>query len=250
MGTPLPVTIKALITDSLMDAGIVGVDESIEDPIINRAFRTYNRMLAQWNTQRFMIYFLKTYSVTSTGAESYTVGVGQDINTPWNRPDRIESAFLRQPDGTGNPGTAPFDWPLTIIPAVETYNLIRLKQLGTFSKSIFYETSFPVGRIRPWPIPQASIYEIHVTFKEQLLGSDNVNDQLIIPPVYEAAIQYTLARRLRSNYQMPADPELNRLARGAKNDVRLANIQIPRSVLPSAVLNGGASTYNYRSDTP
>lgn len=249
MGIPAPSTIKTLITDAMMDAGIIGIDEVPEDPQLNRCFRTYNRLLAQWNVQRFMVYYLKDYSVVSTGAESYSVGVGQALNTPGNRPDRIESAFLRQVNGTGSPNSAPFDWPLHIIPAKETYNLIRLKQLGTFSKAIFYETSFPIGYVRPWPIPQATIYEIHVTFKEQLLPTDNINDQIIFPPVYEGAIEYCLARRLRTNYQLPPDNELNALARAGVNAIRLANVQFPLAVLPSAVLNGGGS-YNYRSDTP
>lgn len=248
MAIPAPSTIKTLITDAAMDAGVLGEDEVAEAFSINRWLRVYNRMLAQWNTERFMIYFLKTYSVVSTGAESYSVGVGQALNTPGNRPDRIESAFLRQPNGAG--GSPPFDWPLSIIPAVETYNLIRLKKLGTFARSIFYETSFPIGYVKPWPIPQASIYEIHVSFKEQLLPTDNMNDQILFPPVYESCVEYCLARRLRSNYQMPADPELNALARGSKAAVIRANVQIPRAVLPSAILSNAGSAYNYRSDTP
>lgn len=250
MPIPAPSTIKTLITDALMDAGIIGIDEVAEDPVLNRTLRAYNRMLSQWNTDRFMIYHLKTYSVVSTGAERYPVGVGQvtGLNTPGNPPDRIESAFLRQNAAAG-PGSGPFDWPLSIIPATETYNLIRLKQLGTFARAIFYDTSFPIAYIKPWPIPQASIYEIHVTFKEQLLQNSNINDQITFPPFYEACIEYCLARRLRSNYQKPADPELNALARGAKAAVVRANVQIPRAVLPSEILSGGGGSYNYRSDT-
>lgn len=249
MPIPAPSTVKTLITDALMDAGVIGLDETIEDPMLNRALRTYNRLLAQWNVQRFMVYHLKTYSTPSTGAESYAVGVGQLFNTPGNPPDRIESAFLRQVNGTGNPNSAPFDWPLQIIPAVETYNLIRLKRLGTFARSVYYDTSFPIAYIKPWPLPQSSTYEIHITFKEQLLPTSNVNDQIIVPPVYEPAIEFCLARRLRTNYQMAADAELNALARAAVNAVRLANVQIPLAVLPSVVLNRGGS-YDYRSDTP
>lgn len=249
MPIPAPSTIKTLLTDALMDAGIVGLDEVIEDPMLNRTLRAYNRMLAQWNSDRLMIFHLKDYAVVSTGAESYSVGVGQQFNTPGNPPDRIESAFLRQLSGAGT-STQPFDWPLSIIPARETYNLIRLKTMGTFSKSVFYDTSFPIAYVRPWPIPQATLYELHITFKEQLVRNDNVNDQVVFPPIYEACVEYCLARRLRSNYQLPPDPALDALARGAKAAVERANVQIPRSVLPRAVLSNGGSAYNYRSDTP
>lgn len=249
MPIPAPPTVKSIITTALRKAGVVGLDEVIEDPMLNEALADYNDLIAQWNVQRFMIYHLRTYSTPSTGAESYAVGVGQLFNTPGNPPDRIESAFLRQVNGTGNPNSAPFDWPLRIIPAVETYNLIRLKRLGTFARAVFYETSFPIAYIKPWPLPQSSIYEIHITFKDQLLPTSNVNDQVVMPPVYTPATKFCLARRYRTAYQIPPDPEVNALARAAVNAVRLANVQIPLAVLPSAVLNRGGA-YNYRSDTP
>ena len=33
---------------AVIGAGIIGVDEQVEDPILNRAFRQANWLLAQW----------------------------------------------------------------------------------------------------------------------------------------------------------------------------------------------------------
>ena len=99
----LPVdTVATLLTNALVDGGIVGIDESIEQPILNRALTQANWLLAQWARKRFMCYRLAEYSIVSTGALTYTVGNNQNININ-PRPDRLEYAFLRflnQPQGS------------------------------------------------------------------------------------------------------------------------------------------------------
>jgi hypothetical protein len=95
---------------------------------------------------------------TSTGAQSYTVGTGGDFNVA--RPDRLEAAFVRQliPSGQNQ-----IDFPLQILQAREDYNRIALKTMGTLPQVIFYDSAYPLGVIYPWPVPQASIYQIHLT---------------------------------------------------------------------------------------
>src|SRR6266481_10026842 len=85
---------QALVTNALIDAGIVGIDESIEPSFLNRAFTQVNWLLAQWARKRWLCYRIQDYSVVSTGAQTYSVGKGAnvDINP---RPDRLEYAFLR-----------------------------------------------------------------------------------------------------------------------------------------------------------
>lgn len=245
---PPAINVTQLLTDALMDAGVVGIDEAIEDPMLNRAFRAANNLIAEWNRSRYMLFYLRTYGVVSTGAESYTVGVGQQFDTGQSRPDRIEYAVLRQNSSAG-PNSGPFDWPLEVITAAENYQAIRLKQLGTFSRAIFLETSWPIGYIKPWPIPQAGIYEVRVTFKELLTLFPSLQFQLAFPPEYQSALQYGLAKRFRSNYQLPPDQVLDQMAAQSKGAIRLANVQVP--VLSSAGYpSSGHSAYNYRSDTP
>src|SRR5271168_895278 len=83
-----------LLTNALVDAGVVGIDEEIEQPILNRAFKQANWKLAQWARKRWLCYRIQDYSFVATGAQTYTVGNGQTININ-PRPDRLEYAFLR-----------------------------------------------------------------------------------------------------------------------------------------------------------
>src|SRR5690242_6528699 len=114
----LPVdTCGDLLTNALQDGGIIGIDESIESIILTRAFRQANWLLAQWARKRWLCYRIQDYAVVSTGANTYSVGLGQNININ-PRPDRLEYAFLRflnQPFGS----TLFVDIPLRIIQSHE-----------------------------------------------------------------------------------------------------------------------------------
>lgn len=250
---PAPEKVETLLTDALVTGQIVGLDESIEPGQLNKAMRIANRMIAQWQHERYMVYQLVDYGFPSTGALSYTVGAGQNFNIN-PRPDRLEFAFLRQLSNNGQPapnaGTQPFDWPLEVIDAHEDYARIRLKTLGTFSSAVFYDPGWPIGILKPWPVPQAGIYELHILCKQTLARFGQLQDHLLFPDEYGAALEWCLARRFRVAFGLPADPDLNILAAQGKNIIRKANTQIPTLNMPDELRRNGDSSYNYRSDTP
>lgn len=239
--------VQQLLTNMLVDAGIVGIDEEIEQPILNRAFTQINWLLAQWARKRYLCYRIQDYSFVSTGANTYSVGAGPanaiNINP---RPDRMEYAFLRflnqQPTG----GLF-VDLPIDVIPSHEDYARIVVKTIGTLPWRMFYDPKWPVGELFPWPIPQPSIYEIHVGFKVVLPRFSSLLQPINFPPEYEAALNWCGARRLRVSYQMPPDPEINALARDALNAIRLANVAVPTLSIPM-VLRNRQRAYDYRSD--
>ena len=240
----LPVdNVQQLLANMLVDAGIVGINESIEPAILNRAFTQLNWLLAQWARKRWLVYRIQDYSFVSTGAQTYSVGLKQivDINP---RPDRLEYAFLR----FLNPSTTPVDIPIRIIPSHEDYSRITVKNIGSIAWQIFYDPVWPVGLLFPWPIPQASIYELHVGFKVVLPRFSSVQQSINFPPEYEAALNWCGARRLRASYQMPADPTIDSLARDALNTLRLANTAIGVLHMPRALRNRNRA-YDWRGDS-
>lgn len=239
--------VTQLLTNALTDAGIVGIDEAIEQPVLNRAFTQANWLLAQWARKRWLVYRIADYSFVSTGAQTYPVGalaanvIGININP---RPDRIEYAFMRFLNSSNQ---TPVDIPLNIIQSHEDYSRITVKNIGTISWSIFYDPIWPVGELRPWPIPQASIYELHLGFKVVLPRFASLQQPINFPPEYEAALNWCLARRFRASYQMPADPEITSLARDGLNVIRLANQQVGTLRMPLALRRRGRA-YSYQSD--
>lgn len=243
----LPVdNVQQLLTNALVDAGVIGIDESVEQPILNRAFKQANWLLTQWARKRWLCYRLQDYSIISTGAQTYTVGLKGNININ-PRPDRIAYAFLRFLNQSPPSGLF-VDIPLTIIQSHEDYARITVKNIGTLPWRIFYDPVWPVGVLYPWPIPQPTIYEIHCGFKVVLPRFESLQQQINFPPEYEAALNWCLARRLRASYQMPSEPVIDSLARDALNSIRLANQAVGVLRMPS-FLRSRQRAYDYRGDS-
>ena len=101
-----------IITLAFKDAGILGVGQSLLAEDVNDALIRLNMMISQWRVKRWLVWHLVDRSVVSTGAQSYTVGPGGDINVTV-RPDKLERAFFRMlPGGSG---TQAVDYPLQIL---------------------------------------------------------------------------------------------------------------------------------------
>lgn len=242
-------TCQQLLMNALTDAGIIGIDEAPDQPVLNRAFSQVNWLLAQWARKRWLCYRLQDYSFVSTGAPTYTVGNNQTVNIN-PRPDRIDYAFLRflNTNNGQQPNNAVYvDIPLRVIPSHEDYARITVKQIGTLAWEIFYDPSWPVGVLRPWPVPQATIYEIHVGIKVILPRFTSLQQQINLPPEYEIALNWCLVRRLRATYQMPPDPTIDSLARDALNTMRIGNMAMPTLRLPGFLRNRQRG-YDYRGD--
>ena len=238
--------VGALLTNALIDSGVIGIEEAIEPAILNRAFTQINWILSQWSRKRWLCYRIQDYSFISTGQQSYAVGLNQPININ-PRPDRIEYAFVRFLNNSP-PSQFPVDIPLDIIESHEDYSRITVKSIGTLPWRIFYDPQWPVGQLVPWPVPQATIYEIHVGFKVVLPRFTSPQQPINLPPEYEAALNWNLAVRLRESYQMPPSPKLDSLARQSLNVIRLANQAMGVLRMPSFLRNRDRA-YDYRGDS-
>lgn len=236
-------TANDIITLAFKDAGILGVGQSMLPEDYNDALTRMNMMIAQWRVKRWLVWHLVDKSVVSTGAQSYTVGPGGDIDVPW-RPDKLESAFFRMLGGST--GGQAVDYPLQILFAYEDYARITLKSLVSFSQCIFYDSAYPMGRIYPWPVPQANLYSVHIIIKQVLTEFADLTSTFDFPPEYLAALHYNMVVRLRAAYRMPEDVNYTGLAADAMQTLRSANAQIPSLVMPDNLVRPGV--YNIYSD--
>lgn len=270
---PFNTTVGDLCSAALRESGAIGVGQTPLTEDVNGAWERMQWMLQEWNRKRWLVYHLVTKLVISTGAFSYTVGPGGDIDYPeGQRPDKIESAFLRQfssGSSSGMPVTddsdqvlsngasnvyvggtgLPIDYPLELLQSMEDYNRIALKTLTSFPGAVFYDPAWPLGNLYLYPVAQANIYAIGITVKEVLpIAFPNLAAVVSLPPEYYAAIVYTLAMRLRPKYRIPTFPgdPLPGMAKDALNVLRGANTAIARLRLPTNLLRPGI--YNIFSD--
>jgi hypothetical protein len=258
---PTKTTIGDLCTEALRECGAIGTGQTPLSEDINGAWARAQWMLQQWERKRWLVFQLKTYSVVATGAATYSMGPGGDLDTGAGsvRPAKIESAFLRETGnfpGFNNQFNNQFtgllvDFPLGILQSMEDYNRIRLKGLNSFPGYIFMDPGWPLATVYPWPIPAASIYEVFVTVMQQLPASfANLATEITLPYEYYGAILYNLALRLRPKYGIKPSrfevDELPGLARDSLNVLRQANTAIARLVLPTEIRRDGI--YNIFGD--
>lgn len=235
-------TPRDICDSALRDIGVVGVGQTARAEDINIAFTRLNWMVSQWNRKRWLLYHLVDVAFVSTGAQSYTVGPGQNFDVAI-RPDKLEAAFFRQ---IIQSQPSQIDYPLQILYAREDYNNIALKQLMSFPSYIFYDSDWPVGTVYPWPVIQSNIYELHLSLKMVLANFTNLSQVINLPGEYDAALHHNLVARLAVVYTKPLSDAMIALAKDALNVLREGNTQIARLVLPQDLLHAGV--YNVYSD--
>lgn len=240
-------TVNDVITEAMKKAGVLGTGQTMGGDDMVSALADFNDMVSQWNTQRWLTWGLSDIPKISTGSNTYTVGPAGDFNVS-NTPTRIEAAYQRQLIPTG----LNIDTPIEIIPSAEEYSRLSIKGLVSFGLYAFLDTStFPLATLRLYPIPNASIYEIHILVKTVLpiFTAATIGTTLTIPAHYIMALKMNLAVVYRQAYGkgLRPDPELNRLASSTLKTVKASNIQIPELVMPK-VLIIQSSGYNILSD--
>ncbi len=232
-----------LIARALRKAGVTGVGQAAAAEDITDALSELNSMLAQWQRRRWLVYHLAELVKLSTGATTYTVGPGGDLDTATAaRPDQIEAAYCRQI--TGNPEQV--DFPLNQVAAREDFARIPVKMLPSIPALFWYDAAYPLGTLYPWPQPPAGTWEFHVLVKAPLQTFATAFDTINLPPEYEDALLYNLAARLRPSYQLPPDPQVTALALAALETIRTANAQVPQMQMPPTIM--GQGRYNIFGD--
>lgn len=233
-----------IVTQALKKSGILGSGGTASAADQNDALADLNDMLAQARTEKFMTWAELDVGFVSTGAMFYTVGPGGDYNvTP--RPSKIQAAYVRQLQNNG----LDVDQPIKVIDARENYSQIATKQLISFPQAVFLDTQIPLAKLYVYPVPNASIYEVHLLFKDTMpvVTLQSVLDG-VFPEIYIPWMKFNLALRLRQGYGkgMKPDQSLITLAQEARDVIMQNNLQIVELTMPSAVMprNNGYNIYS------
>jgi hypothetical protein len=229
-------TVGTLLQESLFTAGVTGKGQQPDADDMVKALDQLNKLVNAWNVTREHLFVLQTMTVPSTGAQFYTIGPGGNFDTLTDqRPARIESAFIRL-NLTGPPTTA-VDIPLNIIYAQEDYDTIALKQLGSLSDTLYYQTTFPLGKLFFYPIPAASVYGLFITFPQRVANytTAQYSSQITLPLEYLDALEDILALRLCKKYGFQPSQELKVQAKEAMQVLEAANFQPALMQMPETL---------------
>jgi len=227
----VPTTCLQIIWLALRMAGRINDQQLVTDTSkdVDDAMSQLVGMIAQWQKKRWLVYVEQTVSVpTSTGAQSYTIGPGQDFDCA--RPDHVTAAYIRI-----NGGSPPnlVDIPLEVIESQEDWSQITVKTLETMPYAVWYESTWPTGLLHFWPVPPASMYGLFVVVKAPLPTYASTADVMNLPPEYQDAVVANLACRIMALNGQTPPAFLMGLSRMTLDTLRNANAQIATLAVPA-----------------
>lgn len=230
-----------LITFVLRASGINGVGQTPSAEDANTGLNFLRMLIAQWQRKRWLVWDEQEVAKIATGNNSYTIGPGQDFDTA--RPDKLHAAWARmKPFG----GPHPVDISLAIIEAKEDWAGITIKDLKSIPSAVFYDSSFPIGRVYFWPVPPASDYEMHIVVKGSLPVYTGLTDPLNVPDEYVEAMTWWLCVRMQMSYGLPANTAHVAAMKEAMNTIMLANSQIRLATMPPALIGHGRDVSSWQ----
>ena len=162
------------------------------------------------------------------------------INAFYQRPLSINSSFVRiNTNSNGVPIiNGGLDYPVAIL-NVEDYEMIGLKTLnGPWPKALYYQPTETLGNIFVWPNPAQG--EMHI-FADTLFSKyTSINDTMLLPEGFEAALEWNLAERMMPQYGKASPTQIsmiNAFAAQGKSTIKRTNMKpIQSARFPDALL--------------
>jgi hypothetical protein len=202
-------TVRALIERSMRVAGVLVKGGSPDADEAQDAFLSLNNMLGGWSNHSLILYSDVDESFSMTGADSYTIGTGGDLDT--TPPLKIKTAFLRS-------GT--IDYPLEFI-GDDEYARICSKDTQGLAYYLNFDYGYPLSTLKFYPKPDAS-YTLHLISEKPLTQFTSIDNTVSLPPGWEDAIVYNLAVRLYPEYGQPVDQVVYKIAEDSMRGLKLA----------------------------
>lgn len=230
-------TVRELIQSSLRLITVLGAGENMTAEDGNDALKTLNQMLESWAADGTIINSksLDTKALSS-GVNSYTMGVGGDINT--SRPAVITFATITQ-------GTT--DYPLNVW-SYDVYATVENKNFQGLPTDLYVNNGSSLLTLVLDPVPYAGL--TLSIYSEKPLSTLALNDVISLPPGYERALRFNLAVEIAPEYEREASQTVMFKADESLRAIKRNNQQYAEAVsgvdyaLSPSFNNEGPGAYN------
>jgi hypothetical protein len=193
-----------------------------------------------------MYYVLRTEKSLGIDIQTYTVGVGGDINIP--RPTHIEAAGLIQ--DTTVP--TPFEKPMEIW-TDQRWQGCRQKTLSsTYPTALYYDFNWVAGlaTIYLWPIPTDCLLTKLVIYTPvALLEFPTLDTDYTFPPGYRRFIRSNFAQEIASEYGKSLTNDQVMAARQSKAQIKRGNVRPVEARVDPALIRG-YDYFDWRTGEP
>lgn len=210
-----------IITDSLLDLGVLADGETPSASQAQGGLRKLNNMLDAWNIENLMVYgSIQNVFALTAGVGVYTLGSGGAFNVNW--PVNITSAYMRN---TALPVTQTLDLPLWMYTDSEWQDEPLKQQTDTLPRGIYIDKTYPLQTVYLTPIPTTSQYSL-VLWNNGMITTLALNDVFMFPPGYKRAITANLCIELAPGYEAQVSQATASIANSSKYDIRAFNLQM------------------------
>lgn len=239
----MPVTMRTIVRDALIEIGVLDPDEAATSPEANFGLGKLQRLLNNWNAERRAVYATAFLEFTFTpNLAPHTIGpTGATFTVP-QRPVSIESAYV-----VLNNVSPAVNIPITVRDASWWDGVIVPALATTYPTDVYYQPDWPNGQLNFWPVPQ-SAWGVGLMARVLLDDTLTLDQTFTLPPGYQDAVTLTLAEMLATAHGRPVSPELKFGAMRARSRAFANNDQTPRLHTADAGMTTDAdrrSTFNY-----
>ena len=210
-------TVRDLITDALLEIGVISPVDAIEAEDAASGLRMLNRMISAWANDDLMVYTVdrQTFPLT-VNKQFYTIGVGGDFVTTYPvRPGQINMASVLVAGGT-------VEIPIEILNDDQWRDMTVKQTNSGYPLAVWANGNYPLNTLAFWPVPQA-VNSVVLYLWGQITAFPDVNAAVTLPQGYEDAIVYNLALRLAPGYGKSINPVTAEMARKSMAAVREMN---------------------------
>ena len=235
-------TALTLITDALLDLGVLADEETPTASQAAGALRKLNNMIDSWNIESMLVYGAVFNLLPMVpGQSSYTVGPGGNLDIP--RPTAIQSISFRD---ITQPLAQQLDIPVEIFTDRDWQDVPLKNMTSTYPfNGVWVDYDFPLIKLRPNPIPSSSQYSM-VVWTSGLISNLTLYQAISLAPGYKRALTANLSVELSPSYQVQVPDVIARIANESKAQLKINNFQLNELTLPSELYGG--PWYNIYTD--
>lgn len=233
-------TVSDLISDALIDIGVLGEGQTAGGAVATRALGKLNRLIDTWKNDRLLVFTISRVTFTISTASSYTVGSSATVNIARPPTMNMQGCNVRFIDTASS---TTMEIPLTML-TDDTYQAIQNKsQTGTYPTSWYYNPTYtssvaPYGTLFLWPTPTSTTLT-GVFYAPVAAATVALADTLALPPGYERFYETNLGKELCTSYPVP-DSVFQRISAQAsesmavleKVNTRLADLTVDLALIP------------------
>ena len=219
-------TAQELIKAALRAINAIATGETPTAAELQDGLEALKIMLRSWSGENIMVYSISQDTLTMTGASSYTIGDGGDLDTTW--PVEIKGAVVDT------------DYNLRIIGEARYRSLARAT-LGSTAGYLWYNPVYPLGVLYPWPTGGLSMV---IDSLKALTDPSVLTTEVEFPTSYDAAIKWNLAIELAPEYGKDPSGIVIARARESKRVIETKNLANQINAADLSSIGRGGSSYD------